>query len=230
MGYKAAVVGCTPLQRLQIQNMKILGIACFIVSTLLVWPALAGTQATSGQAAPPESRQGTAEAALADVTMVRGPVVEEFNNATDPPATLSFNNSDIVEFRVRRALGRTTDSQRNRRTRVLDDLAGFWRWSVLVARALVEVGRQPTLDLFALSPSDVLAGETLVSPRVGRLRPCRSSRTRPSELRNSWLVVLGIGWSLLGDRSPRPAAPTAEARHQVLRCRGWWMAAERLFR
>ena len=177
--------------------MRVPGVGWFVISTLLAWPAVAGAQAASGQAAPPESAQSTAQEAPADVAMARAMV--QGATTTDAPATLSFNNRDIVEFRAT-LLGRTPAIRSATAERVLHDLVGRRQVGRVSARPVeqimvVSVG---TLDLFALVPADASPlGETLEDTARRAAATLQIALDEAIELRTPWLVALGIGWSLL---------------------------------
>ena len=159
------------------------------MSALLVGPSVVSAQAVSGQAAPSESVQTTAQVAP-EIAMARAMV--QGATTTDPPATLSFNNRDIVEFHAT-CMGRTPSIRSATVERVLHDLVGRGQVGRVSVRPIdqiivVSVG---TLDLFALVPADVSPlGETLQdTARRAAETLARSPWTSPSS------SVLP-GWSL----------------------------------
>ena len=177
--------------------MKIFGIAGFMVSALVVATAVAGSQAAGGQAASPESTKSTAQAAPADVAMATAMV--QGATTTDPRATLSFNNRDIVEFRAT-VLGRTPSIRSATVERVLHDLVARRQLGRVSVRSVeqimvVSVG---TLDLFALVPADASPlGEPLEDSARRAAATLQISLDEAIELRTPWLVAVGVGWSLV---------------------------------
>ena len=177
--------------------MKTCGTACFTVSMLLVWSAVAGSQVTSGQATPPESTQSTAQPAQADAAMARAMV--RGATTSDPPSTLSFNNRDIVEFRATVA-GRPPSTRRAAVERILEDLVGRRQVGPVSVRAVeqVVVVSVGTLDLFGLVPADASPlGESLEDTARRAAVTLQIALNEAVELRTPWLFALSVGWSLL---------------------------------
>jgi hypothetical protein len=118
---------------------------------------------------------------------------------TDPPATLSFNNRDIVEFHAT-VLGRIPSVRSATVERVLHDLVGRGQVGRVSVRPIeqimvVSVG---TLDLFALVPADASPlGETLQDTARRAAETLQIALDESIEIRTPWLVALSIGWSLL---------------------------------
>ena len=118
---------------------------------------------------------------------------------TDPPATLRFNNRDIVEFRAT-ILGRTPAMRAALVGRVLRDLASQRQAVVVSARQIeqsmvISVG---SLDLLALVPLDAAAlGESLEDTARRAASTLQVALDESVELRTPRRMAVAVGWSLL---------------------------------